>query len=305
MHIDADLQGTLVDATVRIAPQGQPINGADIVVHVDPEQLEPIVPCDPDALGLQPAAAPFEQALLRDIDPALGRVRYVAGTTQKPYPTSDFDLVHMRFGSKAAGTFRIAVSAVDSNANFAGENLLRHIHHAAVHIESPNMPPDCPQLASPEAGRTMRGRRVEFQWHQAFDPDGDPVRYRLVVASQADFADPITVSTQAASFAGVGSLSWVAMLLSLVAVCGYAKVAPLSQRGRLILCLVLLLGVTSCFSGGSEQRAGGTAPAMISAELSNLAPGTYFWKVIAVDAQNEETESQVRQFTLVADGLSG
>jgi hypothetical protein len=152
-----------------------------------------------------------------------------------------------------------------------------------------NNPPSASILVFPANGQTGLGTTVSFRWKKSTDPDGDTVTYHLYSCTNQTFSDctPVDVASSETSqiyLAGLGMYGGL-MMIGLV-FAGSRK----GRKGLLLLTLIVLLttGLTlaSCGGGGGGSSTSTPPdPNEISYKVSNLSPGTVYWKVVADDSK--------------------
>lgn len=159
-------------------------------------------------------------------------------------------------------------------------------------------------LLSPSNGDTGLGTAFSFIWEKSTDPDdpdGRDLSYDLYYCESKDVfscGKPTKVLPlqKVIYHASVGSVIGL-MVLSLLAFVNirYKKGIFLS------LLVVSLVFIISCSSGGGSSRSdnGGSTPEIqVNQKVSNLKPGTtYYWQVIATDANGGKTASEIWSFT--------
>jgi hypothetical protein len=197
-------------------------------------------------------------------------------------------------------------------------------------IEDLNEPPTVPVLTNPANGHSFWGNKASLYWQKSTDPEGGNVTYRVQVAEDANF----TSNLQTFNVDGDGSLMDSRIVVSAAAMLPF--LALLGWRGRnrkkqtLMLFIAAMLlttplfiscsskdgGVTYSYSNGDNEKDtsdglgalgvlttginnGDVDENTISFEVTGLKiMTTYYWRVIAVDDQNDTSEpSETRSFT--------
>lgn len=156
-----------------------------------------------------------------------------------------------------------------------------------------NLPPPAPQLKRPVNGAVVKGNSVEFLWVGGADPDGDAVHYDLYYCTATDFTgcNAITVAEPVQTAAANKTVNW----LWLAAV---GLVLPVARRrATFVLAVALALTIGACNEKGRYQLDLGEGEALYAYRVNDLLPNsTYYWKVVAVDANGAEAVSEVWQF---------
>ena len=157
-----------------------------------------------------------------------------------------------------------------------------------------NNEPSESQLLAPTDGETNIAQSTEFRWTQSIDPDGDTVKYDLLVCDDPAFPESCSISLVLPDQTLASAASGVGLSLGLFAT---TLVGSAKRRRRIMLhlCLILLvaLPLASCGSGGGSETS-----TDVSHTVTNLNPATnYYWKVIAYDGDQSVTESGVSTFT--------
>jgi len=158
-----------------------------------------------------------------------------------------------------------------------------------------NTLPIAPQPLDPPNGATV-DTNVKFTWLPASDADGDAVSQFLVYSPHADF-----------SFSNIHQVDTIpAVVLAAGGLLLGALLAGLVRRRDLTLALipmVMFLAMASCGGGGGGGGENDNLADAQSTMVSGLIPGvTYYWKMIAVDSHDAETQSAVR--TILVQQLS-
>jgi CSLREA domain-containing protein len=164
-------------------------------------------------------------------------------------------------------------------------------------VEDLNAPPSIPVLTSPANGTNLFGTGIRLFWQKSSDPEGGNVTYRLQVAEDTGFTinlQTFEVNENGTLIAGVGMAFPVFALLGLL---GWQrrKQTLIGLTAAILLATTLLIG---CGSGGGASNSGINGNT-VSFEVTGLDSGkTYYWRVIAVDAQDKESDpSETWSFT--------
>ncbi|MDI6743670.1 MAG: hypothetical protein QMD11_13125, partial [Smithella sp.] len=158
-----------------------------------------------------------------------------------------------------------------------------------------NDPPSIPALTSPANGYNVYGSSVKLYWQKSTDPEGGDVTYRLQVAEDPDF----TVNLREFIVDENGVLL-PAMMLPFLFLIGWRVRNGRKQASVMMIAAIFLITslVAGCGSDGwdSNNRIGDENT--ISYEIAGLEAGkTYYWRVIAVDENDESSDpSETRNF---------
>lgn len=158
-----------------------------------------------------------------------------------------------------------------------------------------NDTPSIPALTSPANGYRVYGTSVKLYWQKSTDPEGGGVTYRLQVAEDADF----TVNLREFTIDENGVLL-PAMMLPFLFLIGWGARNGRKQTSVLMIAAMLLMTsfLVGCGSDGwnANNRIGDENT--ISYEVAGLEAGkTYYWRVIAVDENDEPSDpSETRSF---------
>ncbi len=146
------------------------------------------------------------------------------------------------------------------------------------------------QLLAPTQG-AQTGRVVTFRWRTLPDPDGHLTVDTLLVSRSVEFPPEPSGALRPGGprplLAGAGTLALAF---------GGALLVGRNRRLLGALLIVSVLVVMSACGGGS----GGVAPEEgdVVEVQRELAPGTYFWKILTEDELGEAASSAVRSFTV-------
>ncbi|HEX2952546.1 MAG TPA: linear amide C-N hydrolase [Bacillota bacterium] len=141
------------------------------------------------------------------------------------------------------------------------------------------------------------GNSVALGWVRPFQVEGKPLTYQLYLGTNQNFTgvNPIQIAAVTSekpplNFAGMG------------VVCGLGLVAPLATRKRfycLLLMLFLFLGcMTGCGGGSHSNNNQSNNELDMTYTVNSLQPATtYYWEVVAMDADGNSHSSDVWTFT--------
>lgn len=155
-----------------------------------------------------------------------------------------------------------------------------------------NNPPSKPDLIYPAMGQEGLQSDVTFTWSKCSDPEGDPVTYMFYLDTDPSFPGTVPVEVSASgparlAMAGLGGLMVFGIML-----------APAAGRKRKIALLIPALLAAAVFLASCGGNGGATSEPGVSYTATGLSPGTtYYWKVVATDANGASSESDVRSFT--------
>lgn len=164
-----------------------------------------------------------------------------------------------------------------------------------------NQAPATPSLVTPASSAAGQASSVEFRWTRVADPDGDAVKYDLLVCADSTFPASCGMSFVIPPPVAVGG----AMGFGLIPFAVLFGMRARRRRTTLLPAVVVVLAATtllSCGGGGGGDDLGGPAPPPppstdITHTVSGLqAATTYYWKVIAHDGNGGQTESAVNSF---------
>ncbi|MDO3377802.1 S8 family serine peptidase [Geoalkalibacter halelectricus] len=183
-----------------------------------------------------------------------------------------------------------------------------------------------PELLAPETDALVDAGEVTLAWRQKPDSFGAPVENRVLVALDADFAQPLewVAATSAPGperpTAAAGAAGAVLLAAGLAAAGGRRRLAMRVVPAILVAALLFACGgggggsdqdgnlglVVVIEDGEAEQGGDENAeffptddPQVRTLTLTGLTSGaTYYWKVVAENARGSQRESEVRSFTL-------
>lgn len=159
-----------------------------------------------------------------------------------------------------------------------------------------NLPPTASTLLSPDNGATGVSTEPAFRWNSTTDPENDAINYRLFLCEDESFGGCTTATHEVNPSLSIndgiiaGSMP-IFIGAALIGVGAFGR-----NRKRILMMLIMLsafAGVASCGGGGSDP---------VNTEITYSATGlksatTYYWKVVAVDANENSTTSETRSFT--------
>jgi len=159
-----------------------------------------------------------------------------------------------------------------------------------------NEPPASPVLSSPSNGFTVFGTSVKLYWQKSTDPEGGNVTYRLQIAENSGFTTNLRTFNVDENGALLGAVGFI---LPFFAFLGWRN---RSRKKNLILITAGILLTASLFigCGSGGWNVAGVADDRVSFEVTGLESGkTYYWRVLAVDEENETSEpGETRSFTV-------
>jgi hypothetical protein len=212
--------------------------------------------------------------------------------------------------------------AFDVSSNDANTPTIINLN-ATVFVPVVNRSPTAPVLLAPEDGDSIRGNlEAMFRWSPSSDPDGDAIAYSVVYCSNSSF-----IGCSEKMVEGKAALPWTEtsppesmqlfwyVVLALTALLIKVQGARPARFSGAILSLSFLIG--SCNSGlqvshsvnAEKKPTESTAVVEGGIELGvtdatemaippPIAPGLYYWKVVALDARGAKTESSIRSVTV-------
>lgn len=142
---------------------------------------------------------------------------------------------------------------------------------------------------------------MQFRWKKSIDPDGDTVSYGLYVCKDESLTTGCITKEDIASlenkdifYAGTG----VGLLLFGVVLVGGVKGR---RKIALLIAMIMIAAMIAVSCGGGDGNGngddGGTSDEVSYTVLGLNTSTTYYWKVIAKDGNEGETESEMRSFT--------
>ncbi len=275
---------------------------------------------------LVPVDVPIVAAFSEPMDPAtLTASTFMVNCGEDNIPSSlsyagtSVTIDHTGLIAGTTCTVLITTEAQD----LAGNPLASDYTWSFMTVSSENNPPSQPVLISPAANSRDLKTTVSFTWNKSVDKDGDAITYKLYYGTNLDFQAEDTQTIELASTSpdtssgntayantfGVGALPGTLLLM------GFAVVGALPKRKRDALMIALLitgsLFLSQCGGGGEDSGLAnpGTGKTPITGgntiyyTVTNLQPATtYYWKVVASDSRDQQTESEIRSFTTKALG---
>ena len=247
--------------------------------------------------GLLQWAAMIEDDLVADLVPGDGVLVDGDGDLEIrwPDPAHDFD--------KTAGVVT-TVRVFDATGETTDFRTIR-VCHRVCNDRLLQQPPERFTLVYPDNGAMGLPTQLRLLWKQSRDPNGDSIRYQVLVCTDPDFSDCPPREVDATNEVAAASPRMIAGLAGGLALFGFmASTVRTRRTGRLsgpmlLIAAALLLHACSGGGGGFLPDDGPLpGPGETGLNVSGLSGGTtYYWKVVADDGNGNSTESGSRQFT--------
>lgn len=181
------------------------------------------------------------------------------------------------------------LAQVDSEAIVAYLAVYRQVHGILD-----NLPPNKPQLFSPQDQATGLETTLDLKWRETKDGDGDHISYLIHYCDNNAFSgcEAIVYPTQTAeSKLALNGLGLGLSGLFLVGMISFTGMTRRQKVFNIVLIVIVVLLMNACGGGSSSGK-------VLSFTVSGLeANTTYYWKITAVDSVGNSTESDVWSFT--------
>lgn len=305
--IDTDGDGAddLSDASPRDAGEVvDTIEGEDPRVAVDTDEV--ILDGDTPSVKVRVSnagggtlqwSALIEDDLVADIAPGVGVLVQGEGDLEIRWPDPAHD-----FGETAGVVTTVRV--FDVTGETTDFRTIR-VCHRVCNDRLLQQPPERFTLVYPDNGAMGLSTQLRLLWKQSRDPNGDSIRYQVLVCTDPDFSDCPPRQVDAANGLAWVSPRMIAGLAGGLALFGFVASTARNRRpGRLpglMLLIAAALMLHACSGNGSGFLPGDgplPGPDEMGLGISGLSGGTtYYWKVVADDGNGNSTESGSRQFT--------
>ncbi len=205
----------------------------------------------------------------------------------------------IRFLPNTAGTFK---DSFEISSNDPDEDPITINVEGTGISEITNKQPTPFQLVYPANKQTELGTTVKLRWKKSKDPEGNSVTYNLYYCNDTDpeNCDPIKVAAASSSRLSIYSYAGI-LFFGIVVASGASR----KRKITLLIAMIILSGIisVSCGDKSTQEEFGNEIDeSRTNDEVSYTASGlnratTYYWMIIAIDGDGEQTKSDIWSFT--------
>lgn len=157
-----------------------------------------------------------------------------------------------------------------------------------------NSAPVIPELVSPADGATDQETTLTLSWNKTTDPEGDAITYQAYVCENSSFTGCTGYDVAIATDLSMNNL---AKNISLIGGAFLVGSLFVRRRKKFLILLILGTGLLAYSCGGGSSTPVETNEISYNVSSLNLkSTTTYYWKVIATDANEMSTASATRSF---------
>ena len=174
--------------------------------------------------GILQWAAVIEDELVADLVPGTGALVSGDGDLEIRWPDPAHDF------ADTAGVVT-TVRVVDATGDMTDFRTIRVCHRVCDDRQRQH-PPGAFELVYPDNGAIGLATQLQLIWKQSRDPNGDNIRYQVMVCTDPDFVDCLPRSVNPANKVALGSHRMLAGLAGGLALFGFMASASRSRHGR-------------------------------------------------------------------------